>query len=125
MRRRRTSPTRVRLLVAGAERRLGEQVGQAVDDRLGQLAALGGDAQDVVGGVAVAAGERAVGVLGHALDARQLVGRRPRGRAGSRACGTARPALSRSTIRSTASLAIRRQVVSLPPVIVIIPLEVS
>ena len=32
---------------------------------------------------------------------------------------------SRSTRRSTASLAIRRQVVSLPPVIVIIPLEVS
>ena len=32
---------------------------------------------------------------------------------------------SRSTIRSTVCLAIRRQVVSLPPVIVIIPLEVS
>ena len=32
---------------------------------------------------------------------------------------------SRSTSRSTASLAIRRQVVSLPPVIVIRPLEVS
>ena len=32
---------------------------------------------------------------------------------------------SRQTIRSTVSLAIRRQVVSLPPVIVIIPDEVS
>ena len=37
--------------------------------------------------------------------------------------GASRP--SRSTIRSTASFAIRRQVVSLPPVIVIIPLDVS
>ena len=32
---------------------------------------------------------------------------------------------SRQTIRSTVSFAIRRQVVSLPPVIVIIPEEVS
>ena len=37
--------------------------------------------------------------------------------------GASRP--SRSTIRSTVIFAIRRQVVSLPPVIVIIPLEVS
>ncbi len=37
--------------------------------------------------------------------------------------GASRP--SRSTIRSTASFAIRRHVVSLPPVIVIIPLDVS
>ena len=37
--------------------------------------------------------------------------------------GASRP--SRSTIRSTASFAIRRQVVSLPPVIVIMPLDVS
>jgi hypothetical protein len=37
--------------------------------------------------------------------------------------GASRP--SRSTIRSTVILAIRRQVVSLPPVMVTIPLEVS
>ena len=37
--------------------------------------------------------------------------------------GASRP--SRSTIRSTVIFAIRRQVVSLPPVIVTIPLEVS
>ena len=37
--------------------------------------------------------------------------------------GASRP--SRSTIRSTASLAIRRQVVSLPPVIVTSPERVS
>ena len=37
--------------------------------------------------------------------------------------GACRP--SRSTTRSTASFAIRRHVVSLPPVIVISPLEVS
>ena len=46
-------------------------------------------------------------------------------RAGSRASGTGASRPSRSTRRSTAILAMRRQVVSLPPVIVIMPLEVS
>ena len=80
--------------------------------------------QHVVRGVAVAAGEALVGVLGHPRHAREA--------GGSTACpsgiscvrqGASRA--SRSTRRSTAMLAIRRQVVSLPPVMVIMPLEVS
>ena len=58
---------------------------------------------------------------------RRAAARRPRspGRAGSRACGTARRAPRARRARSTAIFAIRRHVVSLPPVIVTIPLEVS
>ena len=52
---------------------LGEQVGQAGDDRLRQLAAVGGEREHVVGGVAVAGGERRIGLGGHALHARQLL----------------------------------------------------
>ena len=96
-----------------------------VDDRLGELPALGGDREHVVGEVAVAAGQLRVG------GARA----RPRPAAGPRAAtdwpsgiswvrqGASRA--SRSTSRSTVCLAIRRHVVSLPPVIVIMPLEVS
>ena len=62
-----------RLLAAGREGRLGQQVGHAGQDRLGELAALGGGREHVVGGEAVAAGELLVGVLLHALDARELV----------------------------------------------------
>jgi hypothetical protein len=40
-----------RLLAARRERDLGEQVGQARDDRLGQLAALGRQREHLVGGV--------------------------------------------------------------------------
>ena len=91
----------------------------------GELAALGGDREHVVRGVAVAAGELRVGVLRHALDARQVGRRRPACPSGISCVrqGASRP--SRSTSRSTVIFAIRRQVVSLPPVIVIMPLEVS
>ena len=64
-----------RLLAARRQHDLGEQVGQARDDRLGQLAARGGELEHLPGGVAVAAGERRVGLLGHPLDARQLIDR--------------------------------------------------
>jgi hypothetical protein len=77
-----------------------------------------------VGGVAVAAGELLEGVLPHALDARRSSAETgiPSGISPVRQ-GASRP--SRSTRRSTVIFAIRRQVVSLPPVIVTIPLEVS
>ena len=118
-------PDAARLLAARSEGDLGEQVGQTGHDRLGQLPAFCGEREHVVGGVAVAGGERSVGLLGHPLHARQIRQRRRPARAGSRACGTGASRASRSTRRSTVSLAIRRHVVSLPPVIVIIPLEVS
>ena len=81
--------------------------------------------EHVVRRVAVAAGELLVGVLR---------ARPPRAPASSASTGmpsgisrvrqgASRP--SRSTSRSTAIFAIRRQVVSLPPVIVTMPLEVS
>ena len=116
-------PDRAGLLVAGRERRLGQQVGQAGDDRLGQLA---GPAASPARARRRSRSARraAVGVLGHALHPGQrgrVDGRAQRDLLG--AAGAWRP--SRSTSRSTASLAIRRQVVSLPPVIVIRPLEVS
>ena len=80
--------------------------------------------QHLLGGVAVARGERLASSVVDALDGGQL-DRRPAARAGSPCVrqGASRP--SRSTSRSTAIFAIRRQVVSLPPVIVIRPLEVS
>ena len=113
-----------RLLVARRERDLGEQVGAVRDDRLRQLSALAGDLEHLERGVPVARGERLVGVVGDALQARQLLGEIawPSGiscvrQAASRA--------SRRTSRSTVIFAIRRQVVSLPPVIVIMPEEVS
>ena len=125
VRRSSTSPT-LRACSCRAENGgLGEQVRQSGHDRLRQLAALGGHGQHVLGRVAVAVGRAP----------RRSPRRTPstRGRlAGSIGCpsgiscvrhGASRP--SRSTSRSTASLAIRRQVVSLPPVIVISPLEVS
>ena len=71
---------------------LGQQIRQPVDDRLGQLPALGGDREHVVRGVAVARGERGRPRLGKRLPRAAVPpGRRPR-RAGSRACGTARRA---------------------------------
>ena len=82
-------------------------------------------AEHLLGGVAVAGRERA------RSDSPERRARRGSA-AGSIGCpsgiscvrhGASRP--SRSTSRSTASFAIRRQVVSLPPVIVISPLEVS
>ena len=81
--------------------------------------------EHLVGRVAVAAGEALVGVLGHALDARQVAGvdRQAQRDLVRAARGASRA--SRSTSRSTVIFAIRRQVVSLPPVIVTIPLEVS
>ena len=48
--------------------------GPAGHDRLGQLAALGGHGEDLVGRMAVAAGEALVGGLGHALHPRQAGG---------------------------------------------------
>ena len=115
-----------RLLVARRERRLGEQVGKPLDDRLGELAALARGLPAPVprrGRSAPASASR--GSLGHSLDARQACRSRPAARAGSRGSGTGAWRPSRSTSRSTAIFAIRRHVVSLPPVIVISPLEVS
>ena len=108
----------------GGRRRRPRRAGRAGPSTIGWASSPRSAAtrEHVVRGVAVAAGERRVGLLGDALDPRQLAPDRPRGRAGSRACGTARRRASRSTRRSTVILAIRRQVVSLPPVIVIMPL---
>jgi hypothetical protein len=53
---------------------LGQQVGQPGDDRLRQLPALGGHREHVVRGMPVARGQRAVGVLGHSFDTRQVRG---------------------------------------------------
>ena len=114
-----------RLLAARGQRHLGEQVGQPLDDRLGELAALGRERQHVARGVAVARGERL----------RRTASGTPSTR-GSSSTAIAWPSgiscvrqgasrASRSTSRSTVILAIRRHVVSLPPVIVIIPEEVS
>ena len=47
--------------------------GRPGDDRLGQLAALSRQREHLVGGIPVARGQRGVGLLGHALDARQLI----------------------------------------------------
>ena len=74
MRRSSASPTLTRLLAARGVDGLGQQVAAGRHDRLGQLAALAGHGQDVVGRVAVAAGEALVGGLGHALDPRQVAG---------------------------------------------------
>ena len=105
--------------------RLGQQFDRpAGHDRLGQLPALGGHREDLVGRVAVAAGQALVGLLGHALHPRQLGGvdrlaERDLVRAARR---RARLALDQAV---DGHLRHRRHVVSLPPVIVIIPLEVS
>ena len=98
----------------------------AVDDRRGELGPLARRPRSTACGlVAVARGERRVG----------RPPRRPSTR-GSASASIAWPSgiscvrqgasrASRSTIRSTVIFAIRRHVVSLPPVIVTIPLEVS
>ena len=63
------------LLAARRVDGLGQQVGgPAGHDRLGQLAALAGHGEDLVGRMAVAAGEALVGLVGHALHARQVGG---------------------------------------------------
>ena len=121
VRRSSTSPMRARLLAAGRERDLGEQVGQPGDDRLGQLAALARRAPAPRARRGRSGRERRVGVA-----------RRRPPRAAARRRSIACPSgiscvrhgasrASRSTSRSTVILAIRRQVVSLPPVIVIMP----
>ena len=95
------------------------------EDRLRQLAALGGDRQHVVRRVPVAAGEPLVGL--RRARPRRAAGR-PRSTAWPSGISCVRHGASRasrSTSRSTVIFAIRRQVVSLPPVIVIIPLLVS
>ena len=114
-----------RLLATRPVDRLGEQVGQALDDRRGERRALGGDAQHVDGLVPVARGERAVGGGVDAGDALQLVGVDRLAERDLVGAARLRHARRDSTSRSTVILAIRRHVVSLPPVIVIIPLEVS
>ena len=125
VRRSSTSPTVPRLLAPRGVDRLGEQVRAARGAPAARARrALGREREHVARGVAVAAGELRVGVLRHALDPRQRGGvDRHAERDLVRPAG--RVAASRSTIRSTASFAIRRQVVSLPPVIVTIPLDVS
>ena len=91
----------------------------------GQRGAVVGEREHVARGVAVAGGELGVGVVRHArADRGSAAG--STGIPSGISCvrhGASRP--SRSTIRSTASFAIRRQVVSLPPVMVTSPLEVS
>ena len=89
-----------------------------------QLAASRGRRQDLLGGVAVAPGERGVGGLGDALDTRQSR-RIDRLSEWDLVRATRRFAPVAFDERSTAIFAIRRHVVSLPPVIVISPLEVS
>ncbi len=113
-----------RLLATGRQHDLGEQVGQAGDDRLGQLLTLGRQSAAPGGRRVRSARECRVGLRGHALTR------------GSSSTAIACPSgiswvwqgasrASRSTRRSTVIFAIRRHVVSLPPVIVIIPDEVS
>ena len=113
-----------RLLAPCGERDLREDVGMAGDDRLGELGALARECQDIVSGVAIAGRERTIGTSG-------TPGRRSSSSA-SMACpsgiscvrqGASRA--SRSTSRSTVCLAMRRQVVSLPPVIVSTPESAS
>ena len=121
---------RARLLEPRRDRRLGEQVGLAGDDRRRELGALAGEPQHVARGVPVAEARAARGSPPAGRPrrgpraGRGRARRRP-SRAGCRRCGRAASRPSRSTIRSTTCLAIRRQVVSLPPVIVSIPDEVS
>ena len=89
-----------------------------------QLRVLPGEVEDGAGGVAVAEGELGERLLPHPLRRLQVLGRAsiPSGISAVWQ-GASRP--SRSTRRSTVCFAIRRQVVSLPPVIVSIPEEVS
>ena len=116
---------RARLLVAGGDDRLDQQVRHALDDRPAQVLVLGADREHALGEQAVAARE-----------VRARVARRAPARRGSVAGSTGWPSgiscvrqgasrNSRSTMRSTTIFAMRRQVVSLPPVIVISPDEVS
>ena len=114
-----------RLLAAGGERDLGEQVGQPGDDRLGELAALGREREHLVGGVAVAGGERRVGRLAGTPSTRGSSSTSIACPSGISCVRQGASRASRSTSRSTVIFAIRRHVVSLPPVIVIMPEEVS
>ena len=63
---------RPRLLVTGRVGDLGEQVRHPRLDRRGQVRPLRRHPQDLVGGVAVAAGELGVGLVRHARDTREL-----------------------------------------------------
>ena len=120
-RRRRCGPAR------GARRARPRRAGRAArrHDRLRQLAALGGDAP-ARRARRGRSGRRASRTRPRARPPPAAARRaRPPGRAGSRACGRARRVPRARRSRSTVIFAIRRQVVSLPPVIVTIPLEVS
>lgn len=54
---------------------LGEQVGQAGEDRLSDLGPAGSALQDLLGGLAVAPGEGRIGLLGYPVDPGQRVRR--------------------------------------------------
>ena len=114
-----------RLLGAHGVDGLGEQVGEALDDRRREVRALGGDPQHRRGLVTVAR-RRARRTAPSATPAERSSSSGSTCWPSGISCvrqGASRA--SRSTIRSTVIFAIRRQVVSLPPVIVIMPLEVS
>ena len=126
VRRSSTSATECACSWSDRERRLGGDVRQLRADPLGQRGVGRRQPHHEVRRVPVAGGQVHAGVLVHA---RRPPGsdwpRPPACRAGSRACGTAPrgPRARRSGPRP--SFAIRRQVVSLPPVIVTSPELVS
>ena len=113
-----------RLLATGGDHHLGHHVRESGDDRPSKLWPVRDQREHLVRAVPVAAASAALA----ASESPSTCGRSSTATAcpsGISAVRQGASRASRSTSRSTTIFAIRRHVVSLPPVIVIMPLEVS